>query len=358
MTDINWNLLQTPNIGNAFMEGFQRAREAKRQTRAESALAAFAQNPQDGVALNALMAVDPQTGMKMRDYQRNEQFRSALSEYGAAGGVNGLTPRVAGQAVGGVYSTPPIHNPNNGQMPDGAAPQLSNGELAMTAKDKAFLRMWEADPVKAMEIDSKLRDQAVERLKVANDAYGFAIQNLANVTDEHSYQQVRNGFIQQVQPLGIDIAGQIPDRYPGPEGVRSLLMRAVSAKDQIAALDRQDRTEAYIDNIEEDNERADLNTHSLIEDRNARRGIMVRGQNLADTRGRRGQDIASADRRRGQNIASADRRYGDTTDQRQRETGGRRRGGAARAGQSAGPVATDGKGNKVQWNGKAWVPVR
>lgn len=25
---------------------------------------------------------------------------------------------------------------------------------------------------------------------------------------------------------------------------------------------------------------------------------------------------------------------------------------------SAGPIATDGKGNKVQWNGKAWVPVR
>ena len=36
---------------------------------------------------------------------------------------------------------------------------------------------------------------------------------------------------------------------------------------------------------------------------------------------------------------------------------GGRAGGTSQP-RSAGPVATDGKGNKVQWNGKAWVPVR
>ena len=36
---------------------------------------------------------------------------------------------------------------------------------------------------------------------------------------------------------------------------------------------------------------------------------------------------------------------------------GGRAGGAAQP-QGAGPVATDGKGHKVQWNGRAWVPGR
>ena len=34
------------------------------------------------------------------------------------------------------------------------------------------------------------------------------------------------------------------------------------------------------------------------------------------------------------------------------------RGASAAPSQSAGPIATDGKGNKVQWNGKSWAPVR
>lgn len=34
------------------------------------------------------------------------------------------------------------------------------------------------------------------------------------------------------------------------------------------------------------------------------------------------------------------------------------RGVGAAPSRASGPIATDGKGNKVQWNGKAWVPVR
>jgi hypothetical protein len=112
-----------------------------------------------------------------------------------------------------------------------------------------------------------------------------------------------------------------------------------------------------------DNERADRNTASLISDRDARRGLTSRGQDLSDSRGRRGQDIASSDRRRGQDIS----------DKRLRETGGNR--GARRASTSPGssaPVpasqaggnqtftrtATDpSTGKKVGWNGTRWVPA-
>lgn len=335
MTSVNWNLLHTPDIGNALLSGFERGREVKRKHETESALAAYAKNPGDTGALNALMALDPDKAMRLSDwqhkeqgYRRDDEFRSALSEYGGAGGFG---HRVESGPNRTIYQ-----NPNNGEPPagmpnalmPGSAPDVSASSDASaptaaadstSAKDRAFLRMWEADPAKAMEIDSKLRDQALERMKVANEAYGFAIQNLANVSDEASYQAVRNGFLKQVEPLGVDIAAQIPDRYPGPDGVRSLLMRAVSAKDQIAALNQQDRTSAYIDNLEEDNDRADRDTDSRISDRVERRGLTARGQNLSDARGRRGQNIASADRHRGQ----------DMSEQRSLRTGGGRgRGGS------------------------------
>ena len=60
---------------------------------------------------------------------------------------------------------------------------------------------------------------------------------------------------------------------------------------------------------EADNARADRNTDSLVEDRVSRRGLVARGQDLMDARGRRGQNMASSDRQRGQNMTSADRRY-------------------------------------------------
>lgn len=360
-TEINWGILgNAPDPGNAFLRGLEHGRERKRAYQKDEALKAVVANPEDEAALARLMLVDRETAIRMREYQHKEaaykrdtQFRSALSDFAAASGPSALMPR---REAGGVfappptYTTPPTRDPNNVGMFDLDANQSSNPFAAppsmsladhsggvssalapalpapspmpaaqpmpetgsapqMSARDRAFMKMWEVDAVKAMDIDSKMRDQAVERLKVANQAYGFAIQNLANVQDDASYQQVRQSFMRQLEPLGIDIGANIPDRYPGPEGVRSLLMRAMDAKDQIAALDRGRRITADIDNIEADNNRADRNTDSVIQDRGARRGLIARGQNLTDARGRRGQDIASGDRRRGQDITSSDRRY-------------------------------------------------
>ncbi|KQM98760.1 hypothetical protein ASE78_05905 [Sphingomonas sp. Leaf25] len=95
------------------------------------------------------------------------------------------------------------------------------------------------------------------------------------------------------------------------------------------------------------NSRADRNTDSMIEDRNGRRALVSRGQDMTDARGRYGIGVASSDRRRGQDMSSGDRRRGqdisattarrgqDMTDKRVRETGGRRgrtgSGGAAAA---------------------------
>ncbi|GAY19704.1 hypothetical protein [Sphingobium fuliginis] len=86
--------------------------------------------------------------------------------------------------------------------------------------------------------------------------------------------------------------------------------------------DRAERRQAHdIADDEADNERADRNTDSLISDRTARRGLVARGQDLTDARGRRGQDIASSDRQRGQNMASSDRRYATDNGGRRKKAG-------------------------------------
>lgn len=341
--DINWGILQPVDVGGAFEQGLQQGKAQRERAQARSAYQALGQNPQDQQAMQVLWRLDPNAAMRMTEYQhgqeeyrRGEKFRSALSDYMARGRINALMqptspttmatqPRpnaLAGTVAAPAPSqpAPAAGGPVTGNLLPGSLAQQPAPE-ASDPRDEAFLRMLEADPIKAFDIDSKLRDQAVKRLKVTSDAYGYAIQQLANVTDEESYQRVREGFIRQIEPLGIDVSGQIPDRYPGPEGVRQLLMRAMTAKDQIAALDRSDRTSAYVGNIDADNARADRNTASIIEDRNARRGLVARGQN-----------IASSDRQRGQNIASSDRRRGqDMTDKRLRETGSRRGGGGTSA---------------------------
>jgi hypothetical protein len=86
-----------------------------------------------------------------------------------------------------------------------------------------------------------------------------------------------------------------------------------SIKDHLAS----QLTQARIADVGIDNERADTlagntirNTEDVIADRAARRGIAIRGQDLADARGRYGIAVSSSDRRRGQNMADARGRYG------------------------------------------------
>ena len=90
MTDINWNLLQTPNFSNIVMEGFERGRERARTARAESALAAYAANPSEQ-SMNALLPLmqpkqafeivqqRQQTQAKQQQLQ-NEQLGKAVGQ--------------------------------------------------------------------------------------------------------------------------------------------------------------------------------------------------------------------------------------------------------------------------------------
>jgi len=126
--------------------------------------------------------------------------------------------------------------------------------------------------------------------------------------------------------MGVDLMATIPAQYPGPEAVGQLLERALPIKERLDYL-------LDVANTKADNERADRNTDSLIEDREGRRAETRRYNDRRIDTTRRGQDKTDARVRAGQ--------------------GGKRTSrGKAR------PTATDAQGNKVEWNGKAWVPVR
>src|SRR3546814_19801414 len=61
-------------------------------------------------------------------------------------------------------------------------------------------------------------------------------------------------------------------------------MLAMKEAEQLAALDREARTEAMIENYEADNERADRNTDRLIEDRRERTRVAGRRADVSDRR--------------------------------------------------------------------------
>lgn len=70
---INWNLGLAPDVGGMFQQGFQVGQEKARQLKTNNALAAFAKNPQDGMAVNALIDADPRLGMQAMEQQRAQQ---------------------------------------------------------------------------------------------------------------------------------------------------------------------------------------------------------------------------------------------------------------------------------------------
>jgi len=160
-----------------------------------------------------------------------------------------------------------------------------------TQADAAFLKMVKLDAPRALKIRSEMRNNFVKMLGQTHDVYAHAIDRLSQTNDEVGYQQVLQELTPMVTAIGGDLAGAVPPHYPGPDGVRQLMMKALDVKDRLSHLLAQDRTDAYVNNLEADNARADRNTDSLIYDRNARRGETRRYNDARISTTRRGQDM-------------------------------------------------------------------
>ncbi len=82
---IDWSLLGPPvDVGAHFQAGLERGRAVRKRAETESALAAYAQSPDDPAALGALMQADPQMGMRARDDQMQRMAMAQKAQAQAA----------------------------------------------------------------------------------------------------------------------------------------------------------------------------------------------------------------------------------------------------------------------------------
>lgn len=85
MSEVRWDLLAAyPNPGEAFAKGWQDGQEKARQAATKRAIAALLGNPRDPQAMSALAINDPDSALKFRQIQSNDQ--KALSETMKMGG--------------------------------------------------------------------------------------------------------------------------------------------------------------------------------------------------------------------------------------------------------------------------------
>lgn len=186
-----------------------------------------------------------------------------------------------------------------------AAPVVASG--GMSLNPEGLQRLKAINPKLAFDLMKMDAEQRVAAHKAITEqiALESRIIGAVRAAPEADQQQVYTNIRNYLGAKGIT---GLPEQW-NPALAETHQRMGLTAM-QAFQDDRAERRLAQdIADDEADNERADRNTASLIEDREGRRGLVARGQDLTDARGRRGQDITSADRKRGQDISSADRRY-------------------------------------------------
>ena len=303
-----------PQGGGAFDHAFEQGQKIGSRIAERNALTALAQNPEDPEGLRKLWAVNPEMAMKVADYQDRRGFSRAVGEYlggNALAGTAATASRPSVNAFANLMSqaspAPPPAMPgassNVASAPMTAQQNMpqaeSQGSTAAPAadlsflgqpkdgRDHAFMRMLKSDPIRALKIQSTMRDTFLNRLKGEHDFYGVAVEELGRVQDDAGWHAALQRLSPYADALGVDLGENVPLTYPGPEEVRSLMEHAMPIKDQLAHVLQQT-------NMEADNARADRNTDSLIADRAGRRAESARYNSQRIETTRRGQDLAAS----------------------------------------------------------------
>lgn len=297
-------LISPAAVGDAFQEGMKRGRAERAEREVRGALAAYGNDPTDPRVFQPLVQHKPELAFKLRDAQRDDEFHSALGGYMRAQrpttGALATLGAVGGSSANSMASPtgmPADVAPTAGVPTTAPSPGTPGADFSILGEpeddaDNYFLEMVANDPVKAMEIDSKLRNNMVDRIKAEREGYGYGASMLAGV-DESTWAQRRAAIIQKLAPMRLDAARVLPEQFPGEEGVRQLQEQALGVKDQLSLFLQRS-------NIEADNERADRNTDDLIGDRAARRNEARRYHDVQSGNVRRGQDVRDRTQRRGQ----------------------------------------------------------
>ena len=375
---INWDILnQLPNIGETFQRSYQQGQERGRVAARDRLLANYAANP-TADALSGLAAVDPQAFVSLSrherdrsDFAREGRGRAAYAGYlrqheadlqGRGGPAFGGGVLSGGPAA---FLNRPMERPDlqmsGAGQPNALAPSQAQDALAPPQPSGPVQPSGVSDEGSEIVVTGRKRAGTIpprERYSLADVAFespemADRLSGQLATIDKAHYAGLQEyfGAIGAVATRAREL--DVADRPAFINANRDYL-RAYGITDE--DIDGFDDGDASLDGLIRlsmgvkdslANSRADRNTASIIEDRDGRRALVARGQDMTDARGRYGISVASADRQRGQNLSSADRRRAqdigattarrgqDMTDRRVRETGGRR----ASAGSNGAPAA-------------------
>lgn len=223
--EINFGLLRTPDFSQALMGGFEEGRARGNQVRADSALAQYQANPDDGVNMTALLAADPVRGTAIvrarQQAQESEQSARARQSYGAAVAEIGLPPALQ--------------------------------QLALD------------DPQGAMKLWEFKQNASKDQLEAAAKQNEVVANLVGTVVDEGSYQAA----LQQAASMGLDVS-TLPQQYD-PQFIDRTRRQALGVK---GVLDWQDK--------EADNRARDQGLQLQANGQ----AITLRGQDMVDARAR------------------------------------------------------------------------
>ncbi|MBK6414109.1 hypothetical protein [Sphingopyxis sp.] len=88
MTQINWNALQSFDIGGAFNKGMEAGQQRRREQETDNALRALVANPNDPNVVNDLARYDPRAALQIQG-QQAQQMRAQQEAEARQGAVRG-----------------------------------------------------------------------------------------------------------------------------------------------------------------------------------------------------------------------------------------------------------------------------
>lgn len=153
--------------------------------------------------------------------------------------------------------------------------------------------MVEADPSKALEGQQAMDQLNDNHVKLASTINAHAIQLLAGVHDQASYDEAKARARDLYGQAGVDFDSlHLPDAY-SPAAIDQLTQSALATKDRLAGIREDRKIDWTIQDGQADNARQDRATDSLIGYRSAevslgrdRNALTRRGQDMTDSRTR------------------------------------------------------------------------
>lgn len=180
---VNWGIGAPVNVGAMFTQGFEHGQQQAKERATDNALAAYAQNPNDPNAVNALMRVNPRIGFQLHQDQQKNQKQERVKQ---------LTMKVA-------------------QGDHSALPEL----------------LFEAPEIWT-RLDKKIQDEQVAATQYMANA-GLQIGQMP----EGQRSAAWDGYVKQAEAAGMDVPAQY-ERYT-PQAFNAAMAFADKMKEFLAS---------------------------------------------------------------------------------------------------------------------------